>query len=299
VWLNSEAPASWTNFLASSVNNYTISPSGTQTAGRVQFAGITNNWDIVYQGIFTGTYIWSAWLKTEDGSSKTVYVTWGPPDPAKRVALNIDGTWRRYSALVTPNQENVHLGNHNTITPEGWGAFNIHIWGAQLEAGDFATSYIPTSASAVTRASDYASVSGSNFTDSYNPIEGTYIVNYKRDYRGSSIHYPGLLYSHSLLVFGTGDVEGELIKNQNVNAQVSIGIASATDFKKMGIVYNETSYGGCLAGGAVVIGSGGFHPSLDTSISFGVIQGITAHRIKSLTYYPERLTDAQLQTLTK
>jgi hypothetical protein len=51
-----------------------------------------------------------------------------------------------------------------------------YIWGAQLEAGSVATSYIPTSGSAVTRAADDLTITGSAFSDFYNTSEGTVYV---------------------------------------------------------------------------------------------------------------------------
>ena len=46
---------------------------------------------------------------------------------------------------------------------QGDGTGTILIWGAQLEAGSTATSYIPTTDAEATRAADVASISGSNF----------------------------------------------------------------------------------------------------------------------------------------
>jgi hypothetical protein len=134
----------WLKISATVNSNNSMSPNGTLTAEKVNFSGITSNWDIIYQGLFTGNMVWSGWLKTSDGSNKKIYITWGSPDNSKRVELNITGTWQRYSAVVTPNGENVHIGNHNNLTPQGWSAFSIEIWGTQLEHGSTATPYLPT-----------------------------------------------------------------------------------------------------------------------------------------------------------
>jgi hypothetical protein len=55
----------------------------------------------------------------------------------------------------------------------GNGFAGLYIWGAQLEAGAFATSYIPTVASQVTRSADSASMTGTNFSSWYNASQGT------------------------------------------------------------------------------------------------------------------------------
>ena len=53
------------------------------------------------------------------------------------------------------------------------GTETVLAWGAQLEAGSFATSYIPTVASTVVRSADVCSITGANFTSFYNPVEGS------------------------------------------------------------------------------------------------------------------------------
>ena len=53
---------------------------------------------------------------------------------------------------------------------------SVYIWGAQLEAGAFATSYIPTTTTALTRNADAASMTGTNFSSWYNQSEGTLLV---------------------------------------------------------------------------------------------------------------------------
>jgi hypothetical protein len=61
------------------------------------------------------------------------------------------------------------------------GTSGIYIWGAQMEAGAFATSYIPTTTATVTRAADIStSVATSVFESSwYNQTEGTNLIEFR------------------------------------------------------------------------------------------------------------------------
>jgi len=63
--------------------------------------------------------------------------------------------------------------NGTTFFYIGDGTSGLFLWGAQLEAGAFATSYIPTATATVTRAVDVASITGTNFSSFYNQTEGT------------------------------------------------------------------------------------------------------------------------------
>ena len=61
------------------------------------------------------------------------------------------------------------------ITPASVvGSATINIYGSQLEAGAFATSYIPTTTTSLTRNADVVSMTGTNFSDWYNASEGTF-----------------------------------------------------------------------------------------------------------------------------
>jgi hypothetical protein len=57
---------------------------------------------------------------------------------------------------------------YNPVAGEGYtgdGTSGVYVWGAQLELGSTATSYIPTVASTVTRNADVATITGTNFSD--------------------------------------------------------------------------------------------------------------------------------------
>jgi hypothetical protein len=81
-------------------------------------------------------------------------------------------TWGSGYALGITLSTNTNTSSLlETFTGNGFSG--IYIWGAQLEAGSFATSYIPTVDSQVTRSADSASMTGTNFSSWYRADEGS------------------------------------------------------------------------------------------------------------------------------
>ena len=64
-----------------------------------------------------------------------------------------------------------YMNGYTTYTGNGYNS--TLVWGAQLEACPFATSYIPTTTAAVTRGADAAAITGTNFSSWYNYSQGT------------------------------------------------------------------------------------------------------------------------------
>jgi hypothetical protein len=176
---------------------------------------------------------------------------------------------------------------------------NLFLWGAQLEAGSFATSYIPTVASQVTRSSDSASMTGTNFSSWYRADEGTlyaeaivsrtswcsFISN------SSASNYIAQRYS----AIGTG-VAGDIVANSVT--QASIGTATASG--KNSLTYKVNDFAVSVNGAAASTDVLGSVPVVDR-ITFGsdnsgnsVINGT----IKKFAYYAKKLTNAELVGLT-
>jgi hypothetical protein len=89
--------------------------------------------------------------------------------------------WRRYCITFIANAGatnlDVRVATASTINQSmtGDGSAGIFAWGAQLEVGAFATSYIPTTTASATRSADVASMPTTAFP--YNYGSGTIIVN--------------------------------------------------------------------------------------------------------------------------
>ena len=96
------------------------------------------------------------------------YVASGPQ------TVTLTGDWQRVEGLtMTLGADNTNAGV--SIRKEsGSTADSVDLWGGQIEAGSVATSYIPTSGSAVTRAADDLVISGSAFSDFFSTTENTF-----------------------------------------------------------------------------------------------------------------------------
>ena len=83
----------------------------------------------------------------------------------KDITADLTSDWKRFETTATSSSTNGRF----YISVEVSGDI-IEVWGCQLEAGSYATSYIPTSGSAVPRAADVANGAGNS--EVFNDSEG-------------------------------------------------------------------------------------------------------------------------------
>ena len=174
---------------------------------------------------------------------------------------------------------------------------------AQLEAGAFPTSYIPTVAATATRAADVASITGTNFSPWYNQTEGTVFANYAE--RAFSV-------THQVATISNGTANERISFAINSSNTLDVGVISGgTDTfggntptltaqeYRIGFGYKADNSGVSANGSAITVDSAVTLPTvsqLDVGARAGTSQLLNS-TIKRLTYWPTRL--ATLQAITQ
>jgi hypothetical protein len=125
--------------------NAGTAPDGTNTASRVQVAG-GGTYSLVYQDNVNplGRVVISGFFKRYGGTNQT-FRLFGDNGSALSSTLTATDTWQRFSFVMTASS----AGADGLAADASNNAYDILVWGMQLETGDIATDYIPTTTAAV------------------------------------------------------------------------------------------------------------------------------------------------------
>jgi hypothetical protein len=220
--------------------------------------------------------------------------------------------WFRISATCTT------LSTTNNIISYLYVGFAVagttyYGWGAQLEAGSGASSLIPTGASQVTRAVDTAIIAaGTNFSSWYTGnTSGTFVANW----------YGSVSSTTARSVMATSDQTTKHLHMYQTPSALTLRLAdfgaaatvttgnnlTANALTKGAFSYASTATSLCLNGGTVATGTLAFTvaptwlsiggPSTNgTSITDTTV--MLNNSIRTLKYFPARLSDAQIKEIT-
>ena len=233
-----------------------------------------------------------------------------------------NGWWRIALATLTTTTDTtiyMEIGGadaSNAVTYTGTNAY-FYVWGVQMEAGCGPTSYIPTGASAVTRAADVISSTAATRAGEtctmpissvkMKPYEGTLAI----EGRYESNTFPNMYMvglgdttTNSLISFRMqSDNLSFLVYNAGSNQGSSIyksfaGIGN-TAFKAAA-AFSNTGWVGTFDGEPIQsAGPGiGVPPYGVISIGGAYSGGVRRAYIKNVTYYPSKLSNTELISIT-
>jgi hypothetical protein len=202
----------------------------------------------------------------------------------------------------------VYVGQDTaTFSYTGNGTSGVFIWGAQLEAGAFPTSYIPTTTTALTRSADVASVN--TLSPWFNSTTGTLFTESQQLPGQTAAVFPRIAViddgstSNAILNLWRSDTSrlyGAVRVGAVEQADVGTTGVTQTNVNKIGLAYATNDFAASVNGGAPSTDPLGTVPSGLTTLRIGRSSGTDYLNgyLRRITYYPVRLTNAQLQNLT-
>ena len=150
-------------------------PANGSNATRLQMPTGSGTYIYRLDTLIAASYTVTVFARLRSGSTTGVFrlgasTTIVALTDANSVACTTTSTWQRFTYTFTATAASWYVGidSIDSVT-----ALDIEIFGFQLEAGAFATSYIPTTTTALTRNADVATMTGTNFSDWFNASEGT------------------------------------------------------------------------------------------------------------------------------
>jgi hypothetical protein len=310
------------------------SPDGTENADKLIGTTTANNQNHIIQQAYTTSaisYVFSVfvkaaernWILLNDSLSgaqcffDTSAGTVGTATSCTGSISNFGNGWYRCSIAFT-GVAGASLGRifiartGSATTWIGNDIDGVYLFGAQLEAGAFATSYIPTEATALTRNADVASMTGTNFSDWYNQSEGTFVFNAVTS--GTTTAYAVAL--DVLDAGGLGDPSlGIHIANATLtaNGNFAVGFSyngswqnrsaqtPARPTLRVAYGYKANDFGLSLNAAAPTTSASGTVASTFTSMGIGSRAGTLSLNgtISKISYYNQKLITNEIQAISK
>ena len=230
----------------------------------------------------------------------------GSPSNLKSESYD-DGWWRvsfTGTAVSGTNTHNIYASTDGVWANRSYAGEvgkGLYVWGHQIEAGAFATSYIPTTTTAVTRNADVATMTGTNFSDWFNVSAGTFECNFNSIDTTTSGRYV-------LNATGTGVAEAR-IRMSNGQSQVQIFNAAGTTQCNLSLVaYTPNTNAGIAFSYKLNYfraASNGVNEALDTSGSLDAstntlkIGNLYNGYVQKINYWDLALTDREVLSVSK
>jgi hypothetical protein len=317
--------SAWTVSTATLTPNAVISPDGTQNAATISAAAQNPLAAQFYTiPLDAATYCISVYVKYVSGTKNfrlRCALTLGVA-VATNIAFNAEtgafvsssagavytitnagNGWFRVTLLATNNSTNTRLnlqlfsGNDSTVTN------SMAVYGCQSEIGAFATSYIPTVASTVTRNADVATMTGTNFSDWYSAGAGGVVARVLPSTVSST--RPALQFDDTTanevitLQGNTTNPELVIVDGGSPQAQIDAGTIAANTAYNLGAAWNTNNCAAAVNGNAAVTDNTATIPTVTQArLGSNGTNYLNGH-IQTIRYWPQRIIDTEVQAFSK
>lgn len=189
-----------------------------------------------------------------------------------------------------------------TVSYTGNGSSGIYIWGAQLEIGSFATSYIPTTTTSLTRNSDVVGMTGTNFSNWWQATTGTLaVVAQQSTVSGTStwVQFDDATADNLIALRGSTTNPELYIKATTDQAQIDAGTIAANTSYNLAGAWNTDSCAAALNAAAPVSDTAATIPTVTQARLGSDGTNYLNGWLRSVKYWPQRLIDAEVQAFSK
>jgi len=322
------ANIAWTNLssrLSVSTNSATA-PDGNQTADKLiatSVNGSHNNAQTVTLADNT-TYAFSCFFKAAEYSiAVLLHLTKSGGAPQATFNLNTQavtlgggatsGTiknygngWYRCTLIfnsgigASATQSRMYLNNGAGTSFTGDDVSGIYVWGAQLEAGAFATSYIPTTTTALTRNADVATMTGTNFSDWFNASEGTFVTQAMSPSTFLPAHADNGTAGVSISTRSRASgVSGTTASVANISEQLAATNFTFAATNKVALAFKANDFAWSLNGATPATDTSGTLPTVDRMRFGSNVTSTFSGHLQKVFFYSQRLTTAEVQAFSK
>ena len=273
--------------------NATIAPDGTMSADRIQFPTV-DTFLIQNTSLTAGTACaGSVYVKGTAGQTFSI-----APGGIDRAPFTLNGEWQRITHTATAATDFILLGPIS-----GSNATDVFLWGCQLEAGSYVSSYIPTLASSVTRLADTAYKTGisSLIGQTEGVIFADVTIPTMANTGGNLVImslFNGALTNATVFdVYDTGDL---LAYHINGTTQAFFTKSSFTIGRhKIAFAYKANDFAFYVDGVLVGTDTSGTIGAQDSfGLQYGANQFIGQQYVNQALLFKTRLTNTELATLT-
>ncbi len=286
--------------------NQAVAPDGTTTASRIALPAISGAGAVSFvqqplaAGASVALWTFSIYLKGSVGGEQTyVCIYDGISNYIAKQRVTLTTSWQRYTITSPSNLTTAawytFIGTDlrdagETSTP----AATIYAWGGQMEQGAFATSYIPTTSAAVTRAAEQCYIPSASWFSSY-----TYSLAVEFDTALIARTVAGI--SDTVFANASYIANGAFVRSASVSGTA---VTAGPVNKQCATLVPSTTIRICNNGGAVFTNSSGVAAAQTTATRMSIgcspwaLDNQLCGHIRRVAYYARILTDAEMQTVT-
>jgi len=253
------------------------------------------------------TYTFSLYLKGDAGKSLRIYLDGNGSGGYffTQEQILLDGTWTRYDKTYTipAGASSVNLVIQNSSWAGHTSVTELYSYGLQFEEGSYATSYIPTYGTSVTRNADVCSNAGNSTT--FNSTEGVLYSEIKALDNTGGLRLMQLsdgTNSNRVSLYYDGSsaaIYANVVVNNNANP-MSYGV-TITDYVKVAIAWSENYFSLWVNGSEVDNDTNGNTFSVNTlnvlNLSLNGVYPFLGD-VKQILTFNSKLSNEELAALT-